>query len=608
MQENLLRLSHRPGRATCFVVKVLGRPMGMTKLGQLQVPKRTPPYATIPTNTTRWVMIDCGAETSYIDQNGIQWRTDDEFIEAGENRIVNSSKYEVVVPQQMESLRIFTQKSKNCYSLPTTKDVRYLIRAGFYYGNYDEHYMPPEMILVIDRDQWDGVGTSIYRSVYREVIYTAKGNNVSVCLSQVSDYVPFISSLEAVPLLEDMYSGMTRDFMWFKSYRFHFGGSDVIRYPDDKYNRAWDPLNVSNMITVAADFTNLTSTAVDYPPESAFLKAIEARNSTYPISLSFEFDRSNRSNYVSLYYTEELVLQPNETRSFSIHVDGKDLGFTIRPRYQIGEGVRSTTSLLGNLKVVLYPLEESTLPPILSAIEIYTASPPLATTGVPQDDTVDGLAILMRTFKQLQGWTGDPCLPIYSQWDWLYCSYYDIDSPRVISLELSGYGLDGPLPKFDQMKALAFIDLSNNSLDGKIPSFLGKLPDLRTLDLSNNNFSGHVPRSVTKNKRNIIYNVTGNSLLHPRGSNKALIIGLAIGLPVGFVLVLVLVYYFYWRKQEARTAVTATELVYFGREAQTWPPAESRELTQPSTGPRNLLRHEGVGAYGDAKAGPASST
>ncbi|KAF8402810.1 hypothetical protein HHK36_010901 [Tetracentron sinense] len=636
-----------------------------------------------PSNSTGWVMIDCGAETSYIDQNGIRWRTDEEFFKAGENRIVNSSN-EAVVPQQMESLRIFTQKSI-CSSFLSyeplisyrtfdalvvfalyasvssiVRDVRdgfgSLSRRSFEVRLPGHHRgksqcsvhelhdqplviqhscwasLPPELLRdVIKRKvssleprlgvdmatepiktgsraeepgvsgrkslaeigsvrsmitsfdlypldnsgeageisgakhftdpsekTWRKSGASATIDIFLQWGQTNSDENlffggekgaetgglylfVEHVAAQVSDYVPFISSLEAVPLLEDMYSGMTRDFMWFNSYRFHFGRSDVLRFPDDKYNRVWDPLNVSNMITVTADFTNLTSTVVDYPPESAFLKAIEAPNSTYPISLSFEIEKSNRSNYVSLYYTE------------------------------IGEGVRTTTILLGNLNVVLIPSEESTLPPIISAIEIYTASPPLATSGLPQDDgilrfedwnprpTVDGLAILMRTFKQLQGWTGDLCLPMYSQWDWVYCTY-DLDGPsRVISL-----------------------------------------------DLSNNNFSGHVPPSLTKNKRNIIYNVTGNPLQHPRGSNKSLIIGLAIGLPSGFVLVMILVYYFYWRKQEARTAVTTTELVYFGREAQTWPPAESRELTQPSTGPRNLLRREGVGLNGDAKAGPAS--
>ncbi|KAF8402812.1 hypothetical protein HHK36_010903 [Tetracentron sinense] len=581
-------------------------------------------------DTTGWVMIDCGAKMSYIDGNGIRWKTDDEFIEAGENRIVSNN--EAGVPQQMESLRSFTKKSKNCYSLPTTKDVRYLIRAGFYYGNYDGLNRPPLFHLVIDRDDWSTVDFLIDRPVYNEVIYTGNGNNASVCLSQIGNDVPFISSLEALPLLEDMYSGMTRDFMWFKSYRFHFGGSDVIRYPDDKYNRVWDPLNVSDVIAVTANFTNLTSTTVDYPPELAFLKAIEAPKSTYPISLWFEFSTSsNRFNYVSLYYTEVSELQPNETRSFSIYVDGEDLGFTIKPRYRFGEGVRTTTRLLGNMNVVLYPMEGSTLPPIISAIEIYTASPPLATTGTTQDD-LDGLEILMKAFKQLQGWTGDPCLPMYTQWDWVYCNYYDLDGPsRVTQLLLSGYGLDGPLPQFDQMQALEFIDLSNNSLDGKIPSFLGKLPNIRTLDLSHNNFSGHVPRSVTNRSKKMNYNVIGNPLLHPRGINKALIIGLAIGV----ILVVVIVYCFYRRKQRARTAVIATELVYIGKETQAWPPrgnvtinvsskevtkplpqgeeipvsVDAGELTQPSTRPSNLLRHEGVGeANGDGKAGPASNT
>ncbi|RVW94557.1 Retrovirus-related Pol polyprotein from transposon RE1 [Vitis vinifera] len=65
---------------------------------------------------------------------------------------------------------------------------------------------------------------------------------------------------------------------------------------------------------------------------------------------------------------------------------------------------------------------------------------------------LDGLAVLISTFEQLEGWSGDPCLPSDTIWQWLNC--IGNDPPRVTSLNLSGYGLDGSLPDFSQMQAL----------------------------------------------------------------------------------------------------------------------------------------------------------
>lgn len=45
---------------------------------------------------------------------------------------------------------------------------------------------------------------------------------------------------------------------------------------------------------------------------------------------------------------------------------------------------------------------------------------------------VDGLTVFVRTFKQLNGWSGEPCLPANTAWQWLGCtgSY----PPRVTSM------------------------------------------------------------------------------------------------------------------------------------------------------------------------------
>ncbi|MBA0745240.1 hypothetical protein Gogos_007820 [Gossypium gossypioides] len=144
--------------------------------------------------------------------------------------------------------------------------------------------------------------------------------------------------------------------------------------------------------------------------------------------------------------------------------------------------------------------------------------------------SVNGLEVLISAFQQLQGWSREQCIPNDTVWQWLNCR--GDNPPRVTSIYLSGYGLDDPLPDFSQMDdALEAIDLRNNHLDGPIPDVLGKLPNLRLLN------------NQSESKR------------------LALIIGLAVGLPIFFLFILALVFLLV-RKQKTSTQgqVTAVEL------------------------------------------------
>ncbi|KAG1339178.1 putative LRR receptor-like protein kinase [Cocos nucifera] len=396
----------------------------------------------------------------------------------------------------MGTLRSFRNQNKNCYLLPSPSKVKYLIRAGFYYGNYDGVGKPPTFDLMIDANKWVTVVTSMENPILEEAIYAAKGDTISICLARTqADQIPFISSVEAMPLTETMYGKMNRNYAWFLNYRVHFGGTDVIGYPDDEYNRMWNPFPTPSLRTIIANFTELTGNCADDPPVAAILHAVEATNNTSSISLSFNFTGTSRSNYLALYFTEVGQLGADRRRAFNITIDGRDYGLTVAPRYQICDEVNATTDpAVGVMNISISPLEDSNLPPVISAAEVYTASPTLV-EGSHQAD-LDGLETLKNAFNQLQAWTGDPCLPNNTVWEWLGCNADD--PPRVTSLYMDG-----------------------NHLGGEIPDFLGSLPNLRQLNLAYNNLEGFVPRSLTSNK-NIRYNVTGNPSLEqqPKAEGK----------------------------------------------------------------------------------------
>lgn len=78
--------------------------------------------------------INCGASDPITDLNLITWTPDDTLISNGDARVVQSSNS---VSPVMDTLRVFTSRKKNCYSIPVTKGQKVLVRASFNYGNYD---------------------------------------------------------------------------------------------------------------------------------------------------------------------------------------------------------------------------------------------------------------------------------------------------------------------------------------------------------------------------------------------------------------------------------------------------------------------------------------
>ncbi|RWR95506.1 putative LRR receptor-like serine/threonine-protein kinase [Cinnamomum micranthum f. kanehirae] len=105
----------------------------------------------------------------------------------------------------------------------------------------------------------------------------------------------------------------------------------------------------------------------------------------------------------------------------------------------------------------MVPTSYSTLSPIYNAMEIFLIGDAL-TNGTDSND-VHALAQLQEKYAQLQAWSGDPCLPSTFNWEWVGCS--SDPSPRIISLDLSGLGLEGPFPDISALDALQIMISGN---------------------------------------------------------------------------------------------------------------------------------------------------
>ncbi|KAK6234785.1 hypothetical protein SCA6_010122 [Theobroma cacao] len=284
-------------------------------------------------DTWDWVRIDCGSDSTYKDANGDTWKADDDFIKTGNNKQVPQSSSSKV--EQLNTLRVFMEQNKNCYTLPTPTSTRYLVRAMFLYGNYDGLSKPPTFDLEFDGNKWASVVTTMTSFTYYEMIYATKGDSISICLARTQDQqFPFISRLESLPLPADMYPQMRRDMAWFNSYRYNYGANDqILGYPDDKYNRIWEPMIPSGLEPVTANFTSLDVTCVNAPPDSAIITAVHAPSSTDTIDLSFPFGNVSHLDHVEMYFTEPF-LATNASRSFNVTVNNVFVANATSPEYQ----------------------------------------------------------------------------------------------------------------------------------------------------------------------------------------------------------------------------------------------------------------------------------
>ncbi|XP_031485658.1 probable LRR receptor-like serine/threonine-protein kinase At5g59680 [Nymphaea colorata] len=455
-------------------------------------------------SSTRGVFltIDCGGTGEHTDGLGIKWVGDDSYIKTGKAaHVQNLGKYS----QELNSLRYFPSQKKSCYVIPgVATGKKHMVRASFFYGNYDGKSSPPSFNVQFDGNTWVTVDTSSSNSYYHEVIYGPKGDKISVCVARTSpDQTPFISTLEIREFEPSMYETDDQEDALLRRSRTAFGAADFVRYPDDAYDRWWHPsVEMDGVVTVARDNMSFIQNITADIPRKALVHAItpasgNATALTVPTSGIFLEDATY---YYKFYFMEVLgVAFRNKSRSFDFLVGGiKRNGDPIVPPYQSYlTDYNQGRDLPAGSNISLVNTANASFPPILNAMEVFKLQRGLANGTNEQD--VNSLVMLQEQYQQLQLWAGDPCLPVGFTWDWLNCNADD--PPRVTELHLNGSGLNGTLPDFSSMTALEVIDLSNNSLNGQIPEFLGRFPSLKELNLADNNFTGPLPASLASNKK-----------------------------------------------------------------------------------------------------------
>ncbi|XP_068303430.1 LRR receptor-like serine/threonine-protein kinase IOS1 [Pyrus communis] len=520
-----------------------------------------------------FISLDCGqpSNSSYSESTtGIDYISDATFISTGVSKSV-APAYKATYQLQAAYVRSFPLGVKNCYKVNITKNTKYLIRAAFLYGNYDGLNKPPKFDLVIGASYWDSVAfTDASLITIKEVVHIPTLDYITVCLLNKGTGTPFISSLEFRPLKNTTYLTPTGSLAL--SLRLDVGSTvnQAYRYPYDALDRFWQPFNLNKWTQLATSLTVDAQSHNDYQVPS-----IVTRSASTPLdpsdTMDFNWNAPDTSTqyYIFIHFAELQLLKANQSRSFNITLNGDHWFGPFVPAYLSTITVFSPSALTGgNYSFSLVQTENSTLPPILNAMEIYTLID-LSQSETNTDD-VSAITNIKSTYGVDKDWQGDPCTPEGYMWEGLNCTFNG--SPRIISLDLSSSGLTGEIISYiSDLAVLQSLDLSNNSLTGSIPEFLSKMPNLKVLNLERNKFNGSVPADLIERSKSgsLSLSVGENADLCAENSckkeetkkkKKNIIVPIVTAIGGFFILVVLVVSIFMWlkrgRKQEVVTAVS----------------------------------------------------
>ncbi|XP_074556896.1 putative leucine-rich repeat receptor-like protein kinase At2g19210 [Curcuma longa] len=339
------------------------------------------------TDAIGFLSIDCGIEpgSSYVDPTtGISYVSDTGFIDTGVNRNISDALVGDVSSLQLHTLRAFPNGARNCYTIGSPAVVqgsKYLLRTWFLYGNYDAFNGQPQSFdLYLGVNYWGRVNVTTPESIYwTEIITVATTGDLSLCLVNIGMGTPFISGIDVRPLMDNLYPAANERQTLVLFNRLNFGEeSNLIRYPADPIDRVWAPWSSSqsNWNDVSTD-----STVQNIPQDFFQVPSVVMQTAVTPIdssSLVFTWDPTpgNVNQFFPILHISEIVdlSGTSQSRQFNIYVNGiRWLGNIMTPTYLTADAVYGDVPIppFPTYNISLEALSNSTLPPILNALEIY---------------------------------------------------------------------------------------------------------------------------------------------------------------------------------------------------------------------------------------------
>ncbi|KAL0844162.1 hypothetical protein Bca101_017408 [Brassica carinata] len=564
---------------------------------------------------TGFINVDCGLPPHESPYNafstGLTYTSDTSLVNSGETGRI-AKEFEQNYTKPIMTLRYFPNGVRNCYSLNVTRDTKYLIKARFVYGNYDDLKMDPDFDLYLGPNMWTTVSGTDTRV---EIIHVAKSDSLQVCLVKKGESIPFINVLELRPLPKTSYETERGSLKYL--IRWYLSNSDpdrTIRYPDDVYDREWYPYFLENSWAQVTTVLGVDVTSSDELPEDVMATGATPLNDKEPLNITWNVGLPSTSKvYPYMYFAELQNLSDNDTREFTVSLNGHDIIEPYSP-------VQRKTNLVdirepvecdgGDCLLQIVKTSKSTLPPLLNAIEAFSV------IDFPQMETyeedVAGIKNIQDTYGlSRDSWQGDPCVPKQFLWDGLVCDSSDISRPPIITqLDLRSSGLTGNITQaFQRLIHLQVLVLQDNNLTGEIPEFLADMKSLGVIVLSGNNFIGSVPPSLLQ-KKGLMLHLDNNPHLCTTGScvhegedghkKKNIIVPVVASIALIFVLICAVIMFLVLRKKKRASKAEGPRPSYMQESDGRLSQPKNRRFTysEVMTMTNNFQRIVGKGGFG----------
>ncbi|KAL0696693.1 hypothetical protein Bca4012_063873 [Brassica carinata] len=425
-------------------------------------------------NQAGFISLDCGLvpkNTTYVEQTtNITYKSDADYIDSGSVGKINDA-YKTQFQQQLWSLRSFSVGQRNCYNVNVTANSKYLIRGSFVYGNYDGQNQLPSFDLYIGPNKWSSVTiVGVANFSMTEIIHVVPQQRLQVCLVKTGPTTPFISSLELRPLPNKSYVTET---------------GSLKRFARDPNDQVWSPFLNTYTETISTDNHVDTSNSFYEVPQAVIRTAGVPANASEPWSIWWTLDETTQLSYVYMHFAEIQTLKANDIREFNITYNGGKRWYAgLRPEsltISSFANPKAMSSPDGKFNFTFTMTGNSTLPPLLNALEIYTVVD-LLQLETDKDEGIKHVPMsfcdeINKTYglnKKLS-WQGDPCVPQLYRWEGLNCSYPDSEPSRIISLNLNGSELTGTITS-DISKLTQLIELLGDTLNPTVKGKSSKSP------------------------------------------------------------------------------------------------------------------------------------
>ncbi len=231
-------------------------------------------------------------------------------------------------------------------------------------------------------------------------------------------------------------------------------------------------------------------TATSSPTASVLTApALTARVTAYGVELSWEAAPDAARYALMTWWDREIGWQliggDNLTGTSYTHTDvtaGTKYFYTISVMNAAG---RSSVWLLEYASATAVASTGAATPTVTTT---FTPTPTITPTPAT---TERGALIALYEATDGDNWTRNDNWLTYEPLSSWYGVSTDLNG-RVVRLELSGNGLNGPIPDLAALHRLEWLDLAGNDLTGPIPD-LGALSNLAVLYLGHNQLAGPVP-------------------------------------------------------------------------------------------------------------------